>query len=144
MSANPTPTPTPTSAPARPARFLVLAVLHIVFAGIALVWTVALVAGLAFATAAESSAAGVATVSTVAVMNGAKVLLLVSGAIGLLRCARWGWYATVGFGLLAVGEAVILLSTGASLLLVAAGLIYPVTALILVTAPIARKAAGVR
>jgi hypothetical protein len=122
----------------------VLAILNLVFAGIAGLWTVALVAGLAFATAAGSSAAGVATVSTVAVLNGAKVLLLVSGAIGLVRCARWGWYATVGYGLVAIGEAVILLSTGASGLLVAALLIYPVTALILVTAPVARKAAGVR
>ena len=128
----------------RPARFVVLAVGHLIFAAIALVWTVALVAGLAFATAAGSSAAGVATVSTVAVLNGFKIPILVSGAVALLRCARWGWYATVSYGLLAVGEAVILLSTRASLLLVTALLIYPVIAMILITAPVARKAAGIR
>lgn len=130
--------------PSRPARFVVLAVGHFVFAAVALVWTTALVGGLAFSSAAGSSAAGVATVSTVAVLNGLKIPILVSGAIALLRCVRWGWYATVSYGLLAVGEAVILLSTRASLLLVAALLIYPVTALILITAPVSRKAAGIR
>jgi hypothetical protein len=140
MSAPPTKAP----APSRPTRFIVLAVLNIVFAVVAMVWTGILVAGLAFATAAGSSAAGMATVFTVAALNGAKILSLVAGAIGLVRSARWGWYATVAYGLLAVGEAVILYSTGASLLLVTIGLLYPVTALILLTAPAARSAAGVR
>jgi len=147
-----TPTRSPISSPstasppstARPTRFVVLAVLNLLFAVVALLWTGVLAAGLTFASSAGSSAAGVATVWTVAAMNGAKVLLLIAGAIGLLRSARWGWYATVAYGLVSVGEAVILYSTGASGLLVAALLLYPVTALILLTAPEARKAAGVR
>ncbi len=136
--------PSGPSGPSRPTRFWVLALLNLVFAGVSVLWTGVLVAGLAFATAAGSASAGVAAVFTIAIMNGAKVLLLLAGAVGLLRRTRWGWYATVIYGLVAVGEAVILLSTGASLLLVSALLIYPVTALVLLTAPVARKAAGVR
>jgi len=142
MSTSSTPARNNTST--RPARFVVLAIGHFVFAGVALLWTVALVGGLAYASAAGSSAAGVATVWAVALLNVAKLPLLVSGALGLLRCSRWGWYATVSYGVVAVGEAVILYSTGASLLLVTILLMYPVAVLILVTAPVARKAAGLR
>lgn len=130
--------------PDRPVRFVVLAVLHLVFAAVSALWTVALVGGLAFAAAADSSAAGVASVSTVALLNGLSVPVLVTGAIGLLRCSRWGWYATVCYGLLGVAQVVILLTTGASFLLVTALAVYPTAGLILVTAPVARRACGLR
>jgi hypothetical protein len=133
------------TSPPRPARFVVLAVLHLCVATASLLWTAALVAfGFVFTRAYDSSAAGVATIVTVAALNAAKVVSLVTGALGLVRCRPYGWYATVAFGLLGIAEALILLATGGSTLLVTALLIYPVTALVLVTAPQARRAAGVR
>ncbi|MFH2008548.1 MAG: hypothetical protein ABI333_18315 [bacterium] len=125
----------------RPASFVVLAVLNFGVAALTLLWIAALF-GFGIAGSTGSGAPGVATVWAMALMSCVNVVLLVVGGVGLLRCARWGWMASVGYGVLATGAAFILLATGAGALFVFANLLYPVVLLLHLTTQDARRTVG--
>ncbi len=126
----------------RPALLLLLAVLSLVLCAGTAIWTVALLGGLLYARAVDSPSAGILSVSLVAAVNALSVPLLAVGAVGLLRRARWGIFATWAYSLLGLGQALFLLATGASLLLVTALAVFPAATLLLSCSPGTRRACG--